>query len=260
MPLWLFVSLLKRRLAHISKRNSRKPLKTSSFEAQRSQTHRIIPKKRKLQRCESRLYIEMVLRRRRFASDVDFGDSFPVGVESRILPESASTAPLLAPPAVVACSTFLAELTHPSTILPQDGQNRENRFLVPSIGSFWQVCWLAGCQSIVSLTCSEAFTIPLPLFPRIIEWYTAVSALYRVFNPAKIYQNEGSDPTCLLSRTLYIISSIRALFYKPNNNPQRWDVVLLGEFILASCSGISHSVYRGLDGFSLFVCISSDIA
>ncbi|KAF8450565.1 MFS, DHA1 sub-family [Boletus edulis BED1] len=58
-----------------------------------------------------------------------------------------------------------------------------------------------------------AFTIPLPLFPRIIEWYTV---------------KEGSDPTCLLSRTLYTISSIRALLYQPTNNPQKWDVVLLG--------------------------------
>ncbi|KAH0839893.1 major facilitator superfamily domain-containing protein [Lanmaoa asiatica] len=68
----------------------------------------------------------------------------------------------------------------------------------------------------VLLTCSEAFTIPLPLFPRIIEWYTV---------------KEGSDPTGLLSRTLHTISSIRALFYKPNNNPQRWDVFLVAPLI-----------------------------
>ncbi|KAI9574709.1 tRNA pseudouridine synthase D [Boletus coccyginus] len=42
-------------LPHISKRNSPKPRKTSSFEAQRSQTYRMIPKKRKWQRCESGL-------------------------------------------------------------------------------------------------------------------------------------------------------------------------------------------------------------
>ncbi|KAH7887646.1 major facilitator superfamily domain-containing protein [Phlebopus sp. FC_14] len=58
-----------------------------------------------------------------------------------------------------------------------------------------------------------AFTIPLPLFPRIIEWYTV---------------RESSDPTGLLSTTLRSISWIRAIFYKPASNPQRWDVVLLG--------------------------------
>ncbi|KAG6378687.1 major facilitator superfamily domain-containing protein [Boletus reticuloceps] len=76
-----------------------------------------------------------------------------------------------------------------------------------------------------------AFTIPLPLFPRIIEWYTV---------------KEGSDPTCLLSRTLYTISSIRALLYTPTNNPQKWDVVLLGKSMFAICSGIAQSVYRTL--------------
>jgi hypothetical protein len=47
----------------------------------------------------------------------------------------------------------------------------------------------------------------------------------------RLYQKEGSDPNSLLSRTLYTISSIRALLYKPTSNPQRWDVVLLGEFV-----------------------------
>ena len=35
---------------------------------------------------------------------------------------------------------------------------------------------LATIDPLPCLTCTEAFTIPLPLFPRIIEWYTVVSA------------------------------------------------------------------------------------
>lgn len=58
-----------------------------------------------------------------------------------------------------------------------------------------------------------AFTIPLPLFPRIIEWYT---------------QRESSDPHGFLSRTLWAVSTIRGWFYKPSINTQRWDIVLLG--------------------------------
>ncbi|KAF8845836.1 MFS general substrate transporter [Paxillus ammoniavirescens] len=72
-----------------------------------------------------------------------------------------------------------------------------------------------------------AFTIPLPLFPRIIEWYTV---------------KEGSDPNSLLSRTLYTISSIRALFYKPTSNPQRWDVVLLGGLMGSAFSTLQFLV------------------
>ncbi|KAG1755585.1 major facilitator superfamily domain-containing protein [Suillus lakei] len=58
-----------------------------------------------------------------------------------------------------------------------------------------------------------AFTIPLPLFPRIIEWYTV---------------REISDPNGLLSRTLRFVSALRGIFYKPQQNSQRWDVVFLG--------------------------------
>ncbi|KAG8218604.1 major facilitator superfamily domain-containing protein [Butyriboletus roseoflavus] len=72
-----------------------------------------------------------------------------------------------------------------------------------------------------------AFTIPLPLFPRIIEWYTV---------------KEGSDPAGLLSRTLHTTSSIRGLFYKPNNNPQRWDVVLLGGLMGSAFSTLQFLV------------------
>ncbi|KAJ7094651.1 major facilitator superfamily domain-containing protein [Mycena belliarum] len=58
-----------------------------------------------------------------------------------------------------------------------------------------------------------AFTIPLPLFPRIIEWYTV---------------REASDPTGFLSRTLQFVSSIRGLLYKPSTHSRKWDIVLLG--------------------------------
>lgn len=58
-----------------------------------------------------------------------------------------------------------------------------------------------------------AFTIPLPLFPRIVEWYTV---------------RESSDPHNLLPRTLGFVAWLRGLFYEPPSNPQRWDVVLLG--------------------------------
>ncbi|EGO02190.1 hypothetical protein SERLA73DRAFT_178004 [Serpula lacrymans var. lacrymans S7.3] len=58
-----------------------------------------------------------------------------------------------------------------------------------------------------------AFTIPLPLFPRIIEWYTV---------------REASDPNGFLSKTLSSVSAIRETLYKPAQNSQRWDIVLLG--------------------------------
>lgn len=61
-----------------------------------------------------------------------------------------------------------------------------------------------------------AFTIPLPLFPRIIEWYT---------------KRESSDSNGFLSQTLAFVSTTRGLLYKPTSNPQRWDIVLLGGFM-----------------------------
>ncbi|KAH9853548.1 MFS general substrate transporter [Lenzites betulinus] len=71
-----------------------------------------------------------------------------------------------------------------------------------------------------------AFTIPLPLFPRIIEWFT---------------KRESSDPNGFLSQTLSVVSSTRALVYTPKSNPQRWDVVLLG--------GLMGSVFSALQWF-----------
>lgn len=110
---------------------------------------------------------------------------------------------------------------------------------------------------IVVLTCSpEAFTIPLPLFPRIIEWYVVVSVHHTAYLPLlRSYQKEGFDPACLLSRTLHTTSSIRALFYKPNNNPQRWDVVLLGKSIFDSYRASLTRYTGGLMG-SAFSCVS----
>ncbi|KAJ7179022.1 major facilitator superfamily domain-containing protein [Mycena filopes] len=58
-----------------------------------------------------------------------------------------------------------------------------------------------------------AFTIPLPLFPRLIEWYTV---------------RESSDPTGFLSRTLQLVSTVRGFLYKPSVHSRKWDIVLLG--------------------------------
>ncbi|KAK0490881.1 major facilitator superfamily domain-containing protein [Armillaria novae-zelandiae] len=60
-----------------------------------------------------------------------------------------------------------------------------------------------------------AFTIPLPLFPRLIEWYTL---------------REISDVNGFLSRTLGFVSYIRSFLYNPTvtEHTGRWDVVLLG--------------------------------
>lgn len=71
-----------------------------------------------------------------------------------------------------------------------------------------------------------AFTIPLPLFPRIIEWYTL---------------RESSDPRGFLSQTLGGIRAVRSLLYKPGAQSQRWDVVLLG--------GLMGSIFSGLQFF-----------
>ncbi|KAL9712873.1 hypothetical protein Ac2012v2_004112 [Leucoagaricus gongylophorus] len=61
-----------------------------------------------------------------------------------------------------------------------------------------------------------AFTIPLPLFPRLIEWYTV---------------RESSNPNGFLSLTLRTVSYVRGLLYSPSAHLQRWDIVLLGGFM-----------------------------
>jgi hypothetical protein len=75
-----------------------------------------------------------------------------------------------------------------------------------------------------------AFTIPLPLFPRIIEWYTVVRVFPTLTHSSRTYllQRESSDPNGFLSRTLQLVSSVRGVFYKSAHNSQKWDVVLLG--------------------------------
>jgi len=72
-----------------------------------------------------------------------------------------------------------------------------------------------------------AFTIPLPLFPRIIEWYTV---------------REISDPNGLLSRTLRFVSAVRGVFYKPLQNSQRWDIVFLGGLMGSAFSTLQFLV------------------
>ncbi|EAU84872.2 hypothetical protein CC1G_00391 [Coprinopsis cinerea okayama7 len=71
-----------------------------------------------------------------------------------------------------------------------------------------------------------AFTIPLPLFPRLIEWYTL---------------RESTNDSGLLSQTLNFVRSVRSLLYKPGVQSQRWDVVLLG--------GLMGSVFSALQFF-----------
>lgn len=71
-----------------------------------------------------------------------------------------------------------------------------------------------------------AFTIPLPLFPRIIEWYTI---------------RESGDPNGFLARTLWAVSTVRSFFYEPRGNPKKWDIVLLG--------GLMGSVFSALQWF-----------
>ena len=71
-----------------------------------------------------------------------------------------------------------------------------------------------GCSTWLSLD-SPAFTIPLPLFPRIIEWYTG---------------RESANPNGFLPRTLNAVGYLRGRLRKDLDEDvkKRWDVVLLG--------------------------------
>ncbi|KAI5830256.1 MFS general substrate transporter [Schizophyllum commune Tattone D] len=85
---------------------------------------------------------------------------------------------------------------------------------------------MARVQTIVFLSLVLdlfAFTIPLPLFPRIIEWYT---------------KREASDPTGFLSQTLHFVQYLRSFVYNSPVHSERWDVVLLG--------GVMGSVFSTL--------------
>jgi hypothetical protein len=77
-----------------------------------------------------------------------------------------------------------------------------------------------------------AFTIPLPLFPRIIEWYTVVSRpiLVEVEEVLNNVQRESAHPDGFLARTLRLVTGTRNFLLRtPAKNPQKWDIVLLGE-------------------------------
>ena len=78
-----------------------------------------------------------------------------------------------------------------------------------------------------------AFTIPLPLFPRVVEWHTVVNcgifleADKRLKNRS---QRESAHPDDFLAKTLRLVSGTRNLLLRtPAKNPQKWDIVLLGE-------------------------------
>jgi hypothetical protein len=94
-------------------------------------------------------------------------------------------------------------------------------------------------------TCRHpAFTIPLPLFPRIIEWYTS---------------REASNPYGLLSRTLSAVRLVRATFLTVDvgdSTRRRWDIILLGVCRLFNFDVINFpEAYNilGLDGLFIFV-------
>ena len=80
----------------------------------------------------------------------------------------------------------------------------------------------------------STFTVPLPLFPRIIEWYTVVSRALNIFVVADEVlndsQRESAHPDGFLTRTLHFVSEIRNFLLRtPAKNPQKWDIVLLGK-------------------------------
>ena len=78
-----------------------------------------------------------------------------------------------------------------------------------------------------------AFTIPLPLFPRIIEWYTVVSCgiLVEADKGLNNPQRESPHPDGFLARTLRLVSGTRSILLRtPARNPRKWDIVLLGGF------------------------------
>ena len=102
-----------------------------------------------------------------------------------------------------------------------------------------------------------AFTIPLPLFPRIIEWYTVVSrdVLVEAGEPLNSMQRESAYSDGLLARTLRLVSGTRNLLLRtPAKNPQKWDIVLLGVsgVEIADDTSLNDS-FRRIHGINLFV-------
>lgn len=107
-----------------------------------------------------------------------------------------------------------------------------------------------------------AFTIPLPLFPRIIEWYTVVSSCAvtgeEILNNI---QRESAQPDGFLARTLHLVSVTRNFLLRtPAKNPQKWDIVLLGEpkAAIMDVLFLTNSS-RGVHGFNLLVSLASSI-
>jgi hypothetical protein len=86
---------------------------------------------------------------------------------------------------------------------------------------------------------TSKFTLPLPLFPRIIQFYTKVrrSAVPNIRRLTELdaLQKEASDPNGLLSTTLRSVSSVRGFLLSHQQNSEKWDIVLLGE-LTARCS------------------------
>lgn len=118
---------------------------------------------------------------------------------------------------------------------------------------------LAGFWFTVLLMWTEAFTIPLPLFPRIIEWYTAVSVRC------------ATTPSALLTCTRKKVLILPA-YYRGRCIPPLPFVHYFINLIITPGNGtwcfwvsphmlnvfsIVHSSHRGLDGFSLLVCVST---
>ncbi|KAF9508276.1 hypothetical protein BS47DRAFT_242333 [Hydnum rufescens UP504] len=73
-----------------------------------------------------------------------------------------------------------------------------------------------------------AFTIPLPLFPRIIKWYTG---------------RESATPHGFLPRTLSAVGYLRGQFRSDLDEDvkRRWDVVLLGGLLGSLFSSVTFS-------------------
>jgi hypothetical protein len=67
-------------------------------------------------------------------------------------------------------------LTELTTIRASHGSSDNSRVLFSNPGPVW--CVASGSKGSFFSSQSTAFTIPLPLFPRIIEWFRLVSLQY----------------------------------------------------------------------------------
>ncbi|KAF8339027.1 MFS DHA1 sub-family [Cantharellus anzutake] len=83
-----------------------------------------------------------------------------------------------------------------------------------------------------------AFTIPLPLFPRLIEWYTS---------------REGKDVNGILYKSLSIVTRIRSWFLSDARGEsvrKRWDIVLLGGLLGSLFSTLQYIISPALGTLS----------